>query len=488
MSIGQTSVDQGNFSGYLYPFINETPLANFILDCYLSFYNLYPSNFPFTLEITDVNDPHFRVIIYDSLSNVVETFITDPTQTTNPPVIVNWGTQRQIYEWKVNPKDMVFRLVVVPSQLTSGVGTLSTRVLNKLPQRVRSIKVGNQTFSGHIVLEAGNNVLLKTDDPILGSVATNFLSDNLPKIRNNNKISILGLPGAGAGFYSNCNDPASLVIKTINKISPDKNGNFFIEVDGCIKAQPETTVVPGTETNPVPDFDITPGKLNIYNDCGVCCKCEYYVRVYKALKRVWSKWKDLGQLAEQLRDETVQTIQSWLQIQNCLNSNALYFKLEREPACNFLELATWCNTSSCCLNNLELRFTHILYRNGSPLSTPPAPVQVINSLIYKPGTGSYENYSPTFYNSSQKWPVAIYYYEQVGIGLSIGAILRLKVNCQSNDVLKVYLTVHCDVPDPAMCGLQNPPLPSELTAIWSNLGVPVKTVRAISEKTIPLNP
>jgi len=467
MALGHTAVDQGSLAGEWYPFTEPTILSDCVLDCYLV-HDVYNNNYPFSIEITNIIGSDFDVLLKDNSNNILETF------SSHVATVVDWGTNRKIFEWLVPNNDVVFRMVLVPSALTAGTGILCSRTIQDLPGRVRSIKVGNSVFKEDIIFEAGNNVSL-----------AHLQNNQINTLRNRNRILIEGIPGAGEGFDNNCDDPNKLYVRTINKIRPDKNGNFFIQTDGCSFSSPVFNLVSPPDA-PIPQFTITNGIMKLYDNCSVCCKCEYYVNVYKALSKVWQNWKDLADAIIEARDKVDDLIEQIKSIEDCLNQNAFTLQVTNNGNCRFTVQTGCCNRTKCCHTNIQLRLTFILYRNGSPLNTPPSPVTVENSYIYKPGGSSYENYSPAFFSPENKWPVAIFYYDTWRPNASFGALLKMKINCQPGDALQVYATVHMQVDDPAACGLTAPTVPSILTDIWNYHNIPYVPVWFIKETMIGL--
>ena len=68
-------------------------------------------------------------------------------------------------------------------------------------------------------------------------------------------------------------------IQTINGQSPSLDGNFTLTGDACYSISRSGTISKGK-------VDLEPAKLNIRNDCTVCCSCDRYIAAFNVLAKI----------------------------------------------------------------------------------------------------------------------------------------------------------------------------------------------------------
>lgn len=283
-----------------------------------------------------------------------------------------------------------------PNYLVPDNGELDPRTLNRVPARLKQLVVAGNTFNAmDVLLVSGYNVVISEavaadDYSDVGLTAADFATETATKsvivgTRRTSKIQIKAEPGDGLGTYDDCTelyDPAP-PIKQINGASPDDAGNLILDAEGCLRSQrpvyleselPERLYhyySSDLVTDPYPVQGITDtaderyaAALELHNDCGPCCDCDYFIRTYQGLKRQWNLWKTLAEEAEDIRDLYVENRDIWLAQKTCREANPVRLVLISEPGCKVAGGAIFCNTSGACIIPLTLRFTFRTYQNG----------------------------------------------------------------------------------------------------------------------------
>ena len=476
----RTAVNQPPSGGSIYPFTEDVALAAVVLDAYLSYEDdACAYEHPLTLAVAQ-DGGEFDATVTDANGATVVTAQSADASTTD------WGDDRRVYEWTLG--ENVFRLVIGHTALASGSGELDPRIANRLPQRVRSLRVGLLQFRGPLVVQAGYNVDMSVEPDIERVDGGRFF----------HIVNLDGVAGAGEGRLTGCEEVEPLV-RRINRITPDPAGNFKIEADDCFRQQP-SLFLDDTDGVKIAEYSAAGlsqeearAAVKLYDDCRPCCECDYFVRTYRGLKRMWERWKSIAADAELVRDTFGQNRDRWLAQLECRLANPLRLVVITEPGCKTFMGGIYCNMSKCCLTGLELRFTLQRYRNGVLLEEPPTTVTLNESYIEGSATDGEEKYTPLFYEQPPKWPVMQYNFEYANPQETSMAKLRLCITCEAADSLKVTLSAHAPDPAPApqtneVCTLPTPAVPADIQAIWDAAGVPENTMRAIVSKTIPLNP
>ncbi len=94
------------------------------------------------------------------------------------------------------------------------------------------------------------------------------------------------------------------LVKTISRVEP-VNGDVQIKARGCSRYE-IPGVIAGDEY--IPD-DHT---IKIVDTCGPCCECDDYVRVYKALRNIWSQFVEVAEHFEENRVKYHELRTLWL--------------------------------------------------------------------------------------------------------------------------------------------------------------------------------
>ncbi len=468
-TVARTSVNQGPSGGTNYPFSENTALAGSVLDAYVSYEDVACAfRLPFTLsvagDIWTVTD-----------ADTVTVFTGD----TADAVSRTWGT-RTVWEWKTT--EVVFRAVVATG--IDGSGVLDARTCNRIPARVRSLRVGLVKASGGFKFRAGYNMAISGSLPVEPADGGRFRC----------QINIDAVAGAGAGRVNGCEELVP-VLRKINQQGPDCSGNFRIEVDPCFRIGPPLLIT-GNKNETRTAIHAASGltsdeakhALRMTSDCQPCCKCDYFVRTYRGLKRQWAKWRDLAVRAEAVRDTYELNRARWNVSRDCRINNPARLILTTDSICKTAIGGSFCNFTSCCLTQLEVRYTFQRYKNGSLV--PWVSGSVNDAYISGSATDGDERYAPL-----QSGPVVRFFMDYANPQDS--TVTKFKfctTDCQSDESLEVTMSVH--IPDAAgntesgdPCTMAEVQPPEWLTDIWDSQDVPATpTVRALLVKTAALNP
>lgn len=458
--MARTSVNQSPSAGDHYPFAAETPLTPGVLDLYVT----YPGNRPLPLSLTVSGSGPWQFVVKDANDAIVIDKTSDTANTTT------WGTDRTVYQWIENT--VILRVVVRTDDLVDDVANLDPRTCNNMPTRVTSLTVDDVRMTGSVRFSAGYNIAM------VGSQTERNDGGRLT-----DEISMDAISGAGEGRAPGCEDTEPLV-RRINGIQPGPAGNFIIQADDCLRTQLPLNVVDDSATRAAV---ISPAAaVQLASECQPCCDCDYFVRTYRGLKRMWNRWKTIATTAEQVRDIYSDNRTRWLAQLECRSNNTLRIVGAADSDCAVFIGGSYCNFSKCCLIPIELRFTLVYYRNALPTSWPGATVRT--ATINGSPTRGDELYSPT--NNSG---VFRFFLDYANPQATTMARFKIKVDCAAGDAVLVYLTAHAADPEPdrngTPCVLPVATVPTSVSDQWAAAGIlDAVPARAILSKAIPVNP
>lgn len=457
--MGRTAVNQSPSAGNDYPFQATTPLSAGVLDLYVAYPHERP--LPFNLEVSGAGP--YRFIVSDADDNIVIDETTDTSLSTT------WGT-RMVYQWMVDT--VVLRVVVVTADLVEDVADLDTRTCNRMPARVTSLSVNGVRMTGAVQFQSGYNIAMA------GSQTTR--TDGTRAI---DEISMDAVSGAGEGRAPGCEDTEPLV-RRINGIQPGPGGNFLIQADDCLRVQMPLTVTDNSANRTA--VISQDAAVQLLSECLPCCDCDYFIRTYRGLKRMWSRWKAIATDAEQVRDIFKDNRDRWLAQLECRSNNTLRLVGNADTSCAVFVGGSYCNFSKCCLIPVELRFTAVYHRNALPVAWPGATVRTA-TITGSPSRGD-ELYSPT-----NEGGVFRFFVDYANPQSTTMARFKLKVGCDAGDAILVYLTAHAPDPEPDRngdaCVLPVADVPTAVSDQWTAAGITDTTpARSIMFKAIPVNP
>lgn len=461
--IPRTAVNQAPGGGTDYPFLPGGDLAGGVLDFYLS----YAAEYRLPLVLTVAGDV-FTVTDADAV--VVAAVDTGDAETTA------WGDDRTVYGWVTS--STVVRAVVRDDTIGDGSGTLDPRTCNRLPARVTSLRVGLVSVTENVVFKAGYNIALSGVEP----------TDRLDGGRFVNQVNLDAVPGAGDGRLGGCDDVAA-VVRKINGLVPDCGGGFRIELDPCFRGQLPLFVTGGPDEPRTAEYSeegLTTAEakaaIKLHSDCHPCCECDYYVRTYRGLKRVWNTWGTAATQAEEVRDTYEENRQRWLAARQCRLDTPARLVVTTDANGKTAVGGSYCNFTTCCLTEIELRFTLQRYASGVLSTWPGGTVSV--------GTLGDEAYAPVV--TGQVVRFFLDYADPQA--MSVGKMKFKLTDGEATDSLKVTMTVHVPQPPPNPqtgdpCELPAATVPADILAIWAGDGVSA-TPAALSvlTRTAAINP
>lgn len=370
MDARRTAINQSPHGGSFYPFASREAAASLLLDLYLAYPDendvftlplylawLYgagtvpatpPGGAPtpthaYDLLIVDAND----AVVFDS--TVATTFRT-----------TDWGDRRRAVEWIAG--DKVCRIVYdrgVEDDFDEYVlpdAALDARTWNRLPKQLRAVVVNDQRLTGRVRLQAGYNIRLTRDEPV-----------RVDGARFREVVDLDCAPGLGIGRQPGCNDDIP-VLRSINGQTANSAGNLFLDADDCVRVQFITTG--DSYGGQSLSESQARAALLIDDDCPPCCPCDYFVRTYKGLRRMHSRWLTATQELESIRDLYHSNRDRWLEQRECRINDALRANVITEGNCTLAFAVSYCNTAFGCVHPVEIRLNATLYEDGAPVSPP----------------------------------------------------------------------------------------------------------------------
>lgn len=291
--------------------------------------------------IVDAND----VVVFDS------TDLGDD-QTYQRFTVKDWGNDYKLYEWLSNTA--VCRLVVYTNwspdensprhykkNLAPVSAVIDERAVYRMPKRVRSINVlTTKTTRKRVVFQAGYNMRLTND-------ATEVVG-----LRNQTTVTFDSEPGYGFGQYSDCTEEKPKYIYTVNGISPNTYGDFFVTGGECIYARIPTADAGDGKVRPV----LVAGNLGLRvgSDCPACCDCPDYVNTATYMNIIRDEYSRIGRRSHAVKLLHEENIDRWVNQRNCRVSKPLRISLA-PLSCPYMEvIVQFCNQCAECVENVKL--------------------------------------------------------------------------------------------------------------------------------------
>ena len=472
--VARTAVNQAPGGGTDYPFVGESDGAGVVLDAYLSYEDAACAyRLPFRLVITGDD-----VDVYDAADVPVFHGLLSQCN------LRAWGT-REVREWVSDPH--VLRLVT--KDVTDCSAVLDPRTCNRLPARVKSLRVGLVKMRGRVRFEAGYNI-----DLAGGSTPE---AERVDGARYASAVNIDAVPGAGLGRLAGCED-VEVLVRKINRQGPDCGGNFKVEVDPCLRASLPLFVNGNSGETRTAEYshedlstDEAKHALRMTSDCRPCCDCDYFVRTYRGLKRVRNKWRAAAAKLEGVRDVYEANRERWMASRQCRIDNPARLLVWPDMRCTSSVAGSFCNFTTCCLVGLEIRFTMSRFADGEPVPFPGG-LAVESTISGSPFEGD-EKYAPEVLGGGRVLRYMVDYADSQAMST---AKMRFNAcDCLANQSLGVTMTVHVPQPppnahtgDPCTLPDRGGDVPSDVTDAWAELGLAGGDVRAVLTKVVALNP
>ena len=215
---------------------------------------------------------------------------------------------------------------------------------------------------------------------------------------------------------------------------PDVNDYSYYTIGESIT--PTIYEFVGTSTTPG-TMVITPGTLKVSNDCGPCCDCQDFINVYEAIRKLITKYNELGKRAEAIRDLFKLNIDRWETSKTCRAGQNLRIVSHAVPVCRAALGFGVCNNTSEKITDVTLtidfagsdRAGRILanttVRNGNEGPTPADRTEV--------------------YELEGSWPTYTAHFDCISPG-GMGQITTMMKfpDCVEGDTIKVKLTSNLD--------------------------------------------
>lgn len=165
-----------------------------------------------------------------------------------------------------------------------------SRVIRQGPRRVRRAfyKIGAFYYplGSELKLAGGFNTDLTIQQPG-GEVGFRADTDEGSDVRPETTLLLAMPPGGGIGRYLRC-EPAGL-LRTINGLGPDEQGNFHLGPKDCYWLERPLLTAPVVGGEQVDkQATVYPNRLGLHSSCEECCSCAAYVEVYENLELLWS--------------------------------------------------------------------------------------------------------------------------------------------------------------------------------------------------------
>lgn len=356
------AVDQPH-AGSSYPFRKQgTELGNLVADAYLAYEDAAETHpRPFKIGMlygfgTTINSAptsfseathDYDIVVLDADDEIV----FDSTALDADRVLAQyWDDRLLIVQWTAD--DAVCRVAIFTSWSPNDSPTpfdiyrtptdalLDDRALERLPRRVRSIRVGiHRLTATDVELQPGYN-----SDVAVGAGLT-------VGVRRQTAIETTSSPGDGLGRFNNCEEQVP-TIRRIDSVAADDRGNFRLDAAGCYRVGRPQTIENGTATP-------TPATQRLTNDCGPCADCDDYIRVYEAVRKLYARYLAIGRRAEAVRDKYAANKARWDAEASCRRNNRLKISASTSCPCLVALAVGYCNSTDDteCLTGLELRIS-----------------------------------------------------------------------------------------------------------------------------------
>lgn len=440
--IPRTAVNQAPYGGTDYPFVSETPAAGALLDVRLWFQDGPPASCKVKWacglgtgapEAPQGGDPTPSGInfVFALLGGTV---LFDTT--TGTPVVETIG-DRQVLEWR---KPGVFCRAVVRvagTELASVVHPdtpLHPRTWADGQRSVKTMLVGAAVVAG-AKSSAGSIVPYPTDLTLVAGYNTAIRVESPAAeegFRPRPQLTFDFVPGAGQGRLPGCDDSENPPLRTIKGVRATADGRFFLDSDGCLRIYPDGLIV-----------DTDPLRIYAYNEvgdrphdnalvlrgvCQPCCKCDDFVNVWLALKKVRDDLAEAVGLADAAKAVYGRNVSRWTETAGCRGGD-LTVQVRAAGNCTLEVGIASCNKTGYCLGPVELRVT---LGRGAGSGTVIQP-----GFIRKTGGGTNK------ITVGGAWPTFAVKFDAGGEGETLGASFRVKLpNCSPGEAISATGTVH----------------------------------------------
>jgi hypothetical protein len=254
---------------------------------------------------------------------------------------------------------------------------LDDRTLGRLSNRLESLILGLDTLTGKpITLKAGYNcqLALTTAEAVDGQAIGNSVTINLTA-------------GNGLGrFPPDCSD--LLLVRTINRTAGTESGGFTLNGDdwGCMRVVPKVQSLLSEASELAPKtVAIQANALQLVDDCKVCVKCEDFIAVYEALRRLSLRTADLFARATAVRDSYALLRETFIQQKNCREQQTLRIVIDPFCPCTASFAVGFCNQTNECLTGVTIPISFVYDGEGVTAASNPVDVAILPNTTYRGG-------------------------------------------------------------------------------------------------------
>lgn len=373
----------------------------------------------------------------------------------------DWTDRLRIYEWRKewatmrivthtawppvsSPEPREYDLYLSPES-----AILDPRAVFRLPKRVRSLTV---------VLERITDARIVNFQNGYNTTIAHTGTATAPGRRWVEQVTFGAAAGSGDGRYPGC-EVQPLVIRRINEIGPNTQGNFFWAATDCYWVRRPTRIasdVPLLLVPTLPTIDPTltdleiaelyptvmehkwphsrnEAHLQVGSDCKPCCDCPQYVDVARYLIETRNRYAALGREAEEVRDLYAANRARWLASRTCFHRRPLRLFMQPQR-CPFMDVVImFCNQSDRCVREVEL----MVHFDGPNATVLPG-FTFITGAKTSPGRISAET---EYYDMLGAYPTLGAFWDAVQPAQSVSAKFRLDFgNCDDPAVITGTLT------------------------------------------------
>ena len=414
-------------NGTDFPFVSpSSDIRGLFEDMHLS----YSGSYKLPLKVTSVvgfnsdNPSVATVTITDAEDNVVFS-TSDAIDSSNS----SWGSNRIVYSWTT--LEAVLTIVQYFTSATSvsiypESSVLDERVSLKETDKVNRIFIDNTEHLGDIYLVAGNNIAF-----------TAVSATAVEGKRKANNIQISAVAGSGTGIYPFC--PTGCVqtfISTLNGVRPDIYGNMALVTKDCY-----WTGVSGISNGQLyqPSNQNT---IDLNNNCSPCCECEDFVKTYKGIKNLYTKFKGLGDRSMKVRSQHYSNQDRWVDAKTCREEHSMKLFALPISGGRASMLVAYCNVSQNTIGPIRVEVNMASSTQASPEDNLGD--IVANSVVWYPPKGG----SPLVIEPEGDWPNYIFRWDSIAPGRSAKIRFNVEIpDAADGDLIQVNAQAILDSDD-----------------------------------------
>ncbi len=414
-------------NGTDFPFVSpSSDIRGLFEDMHLS----YSGNYTLPLKVTEVvgfnsGNPSVATITITDAEDDVVFSTSDAIDSSNS----SWGSNRIVYSWTT--LGAVLTIVQYFTSATSvsiypESSVLDERVSLKQTDKVNRIFIDNTEHLGDIYLVAGNNILF-----------TAVSATAVEGKRKVNNIQISAVAGSGTGIYPFC--PTGCVqtfIKTLNGVSPDIYGNMALVTKDCY-----WTGVSGISNGQLyqPSNQNT---IDLNNNCSPCCECEDFVKTYKGIKNLYTKFKGLGDRSMRVRSQHYSNQDRWVAAKTCREEHSMKLFALPISGGRASMLVAYCNVSQNTIGPIRVEVNMASSTQASPEDNLGD--IVANSVVWYPPKGG----SPQVIEPEGEWPNYIFRWDSIAPGRSAKIRFNVEIpDAADGDLIQVNAQAILDSDD-----------------------------------------